>query len=191
MKRWIGERISNLVDAILAALILAGAAAVLAFAGSESLTIPVWVAVLVVVLFAGIGGLSIVLWRRLRSARDTKANATRRAVIALSEELEHSEHALTGSDAPEFFVNHELSTRQWATFGPVLADAGLGELHKTVRTAYISIDALNNRGVRRGVIYSNGRQTTMLDGARLKEARSGIHSALEAPTKPVCVRDAS
>jgi len=75
-------------------------------------------------------------------------------------------------------VRHELSDRKWKEHGEKLVE--FPNLHKRVRTAYIAIDALNNRGIRRDVVLSGGRPTTIIDGDRRREAREAIAAAIGA-----------
>lgn len=75
-------------------------------------------------------------------------------------------------------MKHELAVGKWKEHGEKLVE--LPHLHKRVRTAYIAIDALNNRGIRRHVVLSGGRPTTVMDGDRRREAREAITAAIGA-----------
>lgn len=119
-------------------------------------------------------------FRRAEALRQT--HETKQLRLALSQiagELEEAQHVLTDGDAPQFFLNHFLPDERWKQQGNRLIDAGLTELHKTVRAAYREINAMNNRGITRDVV-SRGRPTTLLDGQRVQAARDAVAAALEA-----------
>ncbi|HET6999555.1 MAG TPA: nucleotide-binding protein [Solirubrobacterales bacterium] len=105
------------------------------------------------------------------------------ALAEIAEELEAARDVLQGHDAPAFFVLRELAVVKWQEFGSWLAR--FPDLHKVVRGAYRSIDAMNNRGVTRGVTSRGGKPTTLLDGIRVREAESAIGPALDALSEAV------
>lgn len=110
---------------------------------------------------------------------DRAANL-RLAIAELAEELEAARHVLTSHDAGEFFMRHQLAVVKWEQHGAKIV--GDADLHKTVRAAYRAIDAVNNRGITRGLVAGN-RRTTMVDPTRSNEALEAIGKALSALEK--------
>jgi hypothetical protein len=101
------------------------------------------------------------------------------AVNEIAEELEAAGGVLNGPKRDQFFVSHELAANKRVKYGPVIATTD-PPLHKALRGAYRAMDAVNNRGVRRGLVTSNGQPTTLLDGDLIQEARQAVEEALEA-----------
>ncbi len=101
------------------------------------------------------------------------------ALSEISEEVEAAHGVLDGPRMDRFFVKYELATWKWEKYGPILA-ATNPVLHKEIRGAYRAMDALNNRGIERGLTTSRGEQTTTVDSTLRQEAEAAINGALTA-----------
>ena len=118
---------------------------------------------------------------RLRADEQRERSERQLALAQIAEELEICQDALSGHDAQTFFVNYDLPVHRWNEHGQRLIDAGALDLHRKVRKAYRAINAVNDRGVRRGLVTGRtNRPTTQIDTARASEALSAIRDALAA-----------
>jgi len=96
----------------------------------------------------------------------------------IEEELEAAHDVLYGPNRARFFAHHDLATFKWERYGPVIGAADPA-LHKRLRAAYRAMDAVNNRGVTRGVVTSGGRDTALLDGQLMENAQDALDRALK------------
>jgi hypothetical protein len=95
-------------------------------------------------------------------------------------ELECAERVLGNRNAEYFFAESNLPRIAWEAYGDRFVDADLMALHKRIRGAYQAMEVLEQQGVRRGLVTSQGRKTSIVDYELLVQAQDAVRAAIAA-----------